>query len=162
MFNEKGGIHSSLKRIFTIFSCISFQSFFLTYSLFFKFFLFCIVVQPINSVVIVSGEQWKDSALHIHVSILPQTHLPFRLPHNIEQRFLCYTGGSWWLAILNIAISHRILNRTLKKWSPSLATNALDLVLSDRHFEWLSSFSKVSSIVKIQTFHNPVHHHPTL
>ena len=79
-----------------------------------SFFFFCIGVQPVNSVVMVSGEQWRDSAIHIHASILPQTHLPFRLPRNIEQSFLCYTVGSWWLAILNIAISHRILNRTLK------------------------------------------------
>ena len=35
---------------------------------------------------IVSGEQHKDSAIHIHVSILPQTPLPPRLPHNIEHR----------------------------------------------------------------------------
>jgi len=28
--------------------------------------------------VIVSGEQQKDSAIHIHVSILPQTPLPSR------------------------------------------------------------------------------------
>ena len=45
--------------------------------------------QLTNNVVIVSGEQWKDSAIHIHVSILPQTPLPSRLPHNMEQSFLC-------------------------------------------------------------------------
>ena len=42
---------------------------------------------------IVLGEQGNDSALHIHVSILPQTPLPSRLPHNIEQSFLRYTVG---------------------------------------------------------------------
>ena len=36
-------------------------------------FLFCIGVQLINNAVIVSGEQQRDSAIHIHVSILPQT-----------------------------------------------------------------------------------------
>ena len=45
-------------------------------------FLFCIGVQLINNVVIVSGEQWRDSAISIHVSIFPQTPLPSRLPHN--------------------------------------------------------------------------------
>ena len=30
-------------------------------------------VQPINNVVIVSGEEQRDSAIHIHVSIFPQT-----------------------------------------------------------------------------------------
>ena len=34
-------------------------------------FLFCTVVQLINYVVIVSGGQQRDSAIHIHVSILP-------------------------------------------------------------------------------------------
>ena len=31
---------------------------------------------------IVPGGQQRDSALHVHVSILPQTPLPSRLPHN--------------------------------------------------------------------------------
>ena len=37
-----------------------------------KIFLSCNRVQPINNVVIVSGEQWDDSAIHIYVSILPK------------------------------------------------------------------------------------------
>ena len=44
-----------------------------------------------NSFVIVSGQQCRDSAIHIHVSILPQTPLQSRLPHNIEQSSMCYT-----------------------------------------------------------------------
>ena len=39
---------------------------------------------------IVSGGLQRDSAMYIHVSILPQTHLPSRLPHNIEQSSLYY------------------------------------------------------------------------
>jgi len=35
------------------------------------------------------------------VSILPQTPLPSRLPHNIEQSSLCYRVGPCWLSILN-------------------------------------------------------------
>ena len=66
-------------------------------------FLFGIWVLPINNAVI-SGEQRRDSAIHIHVSILPQTPLPFRLPHNIEQSSLCYPVGPCWLSILNIAV----------------------------------------------------------
>ena len=38
-----------------------------------------------NNVVMVSPAQQSDSATHIHVSILPQTPLSLRLPHNIEQ-----------------------------------------------------------------------------
>ena len=40
--------------------------------------------------------------LRIHASILPQTRLPSRLPHNTEQSSLCYTVG--WLSILNTAV----------------------------------------------------------
>ena len=47
----------------------------------------------INNVVIVSGEQQRDSAIHIHVSISPQAPLPSRLPHNVEQSSLCSTVG---------------------------------------------------------------------
>ena len=71
---------------------------------FFKNFLFCVGVQPIYNVVLVSGEQRRDSAVHINVSILPQTPLPFRLPHNLKQSSLCYTVGPCWLYILNFAV----------------------------------------------------------
>ena len=57
----------------------------------------------INDVVVVSGEQQRDSARHVHAFILLQTPLPFRLAHNTEQSSLCYTVGSCWLSILNIA-----------------------------------------------------------
>jgi len=38
---------------------------------FLKTFLFCIGVQTINNVVIVSGKQQRDSAIHIQALILP-------------------------------------------------------------------------------------------
>ena len=38
----------------------------------------------LNNNVIVLGGQQKNSAIHKHVSILTQTLLPSRLPHNIE------------------------------------------------------------------------------
>ena len=57
---------------------------------FFELLIF-IGVELINNVVIVSGEQGRDSAIHTHVSILPQTLLPPRLPHNTEQSSLCCT-----------------------------------------------------------------------
>ena len=44
-----------------------------------------------NRVLIVSGEQQRDSVIHIHVSIVPQTPLPYRLPHNNDQNSICYT-----------------------------------------------------------------------
>ena len=49
-----------------------------------------------NNVVTVSGEQRRNSAIHLHVSTLPQTS---RLPQNIEQSSLCHTAGLCWLCI---------------------------------------------------------------
>ena len=44
----------------------------------------------INNAVIISGEQQRASAMHVHVSILPQTPLPSRLPRNAaEFHMLC-------------------------------------------------------------------------
>ena len=57
----------------------------------------------INSVVIVSGGQQRDSAIHLYASILPRSLLPSRLPRTIEQSSLCYTVRPRWLSILNIA-----------------------------------------------------------
>ena len=48
-----------------------------------KNFLFSFRVWPINNVGVVSGEQWRDSAMHIHVSILPSSPLQSKLPDNI-------------------------------------------------------------------------------
>ena len=45
---------------------------------FFLNFLFCIGEQPINGVVTVSGGQQRHSAIHTHVSILPQTLYPIQ------------------------------------------------------------------------------------
>ena len=57
--------------------------------------LFYIRVELINNVVVVSGGRQKDSAIHVHVSFLPQTPFPSRLPHNIKQSSLGYTVGPW-------------------------------------------------------------------
>ena len=55
-------------------------------------------------IVVVSDAQQSNSAIHIHVSILPQTLLPSRLPHNIEQCSLCYITGPCLLSILSIVV----------------------------------------------------------
>ena len=70
---------------------------------FFFNFLFCIWIEPVDSVVIISGEQGRDSAMHIHASILPRIPLPSRLPHGIEQSLMYYRVGPCGLSILNIA-----------------------------------------------------------
>ena len=63
-----------------------------------------------NNVVTDSGEQQRCSAIHIHISILPQTPLPSRILHNIEQSSLCYIVGLCWLSILNIEVYMSIPN----------------------------------------------------
>ena len=52
---------------------------------FFFYFLFYIGVWLINNVVTVSGGQQRDPAIYIHVSILPQTPLPTRLPQTLSR-----------------------------------------------------------------------------
>ena len=52
-----------------------------------EFFFLGIGIYSINNVVIISGEQYRGSALLIYVPILPQTPFPSRLPHSIEQGF---------------------------------------------------------------------------
>ena len=71
---------------------------------FFKKVLFYIVVKLINNVMLVSGIEQSGSVMPIHVSILFQILVPFRLFHNIEQSSLCYTGGRYWSSILNIVV----------------------------------------------------------
>ena len=70
-----------------------------TIILFFLIFYFVLTCSQLTNNVIASGEQQRDSAIHIHVSILPRPPLPFRLPHNIEQSATCYTvvGHCWFL-----------------------------------------------------------------
>ena len=51
---------------------------------------------------IVSGEQGRDSAIHIHVSILSQTPLPSKLPHDTELSSLCFPVDPCWLSTVNI------------------------------------------------------------
>ena len=46
--------------------------------------------QLINNTGTVPGGQQRGSAVHMHVSVLPQTPFPSRLPHNIDQRSMCY------------------------------------------------------------------------
>ena len=65
--------------------------------------LFYFRIQLINNVTASDGQQ-RDSAIHIHVSILPQTPLPSRLPHHSKKSSLCYTVGPCWLSILNTVL----------------------------------------------------------
>ena len=57
--------------------------FFLFVLIFFTPKTFCNEVYLVNNVVRVSGEQQRNSALHIHTSVLPKTPLSSELPHDI-------------------------------------------------------------------------------
>ena len=58
-----------------------------------------------NNVVMFSSEQGRDSAIHTHASILPQTPLPSQLPHSTEQSSMCCMLGPCWWSILNTLIA---------------------------------------------------------
>ena len=59
-------------------------------TLFFTLFLYWSMVDWQCSDSFISGGQKRDSAIHTHVSILPQTPLSSRLPHNVEQSSLIH------------------------------------------------------------------------
>ena len=48
--------------------------------------------------------QFQISSKVIHVSILFLIIFPFRFFYNIEQNYLCYTVGTYWLFILHTAV----------------------------------------------------------
>ena len=111
---------------------------------FYFFFYFILGYSHLtNGVVIVSGEQGRDSAIHIHVSFLPQTPLPSRLPHNIEQSSLCYIVGLCWLSILNTEV-YTCLSRIACHKGPF--NNILILILI-----WESHHVRVASKILIKT-----------
>ena len=58
-----------------------------------------------SNVVIDSGEQWRDSAIHINVFLLLQIPIPSRLPHNIELSFMCYVVDPCFLPSSSVYMS---------------------------------------------------------
>ena len=85
---------------------------------------------------IVSGEQWRDSALHTRIHSPPNS-LPSRLAHNIEQSFMCYTISFCWLSILNIAGVYMTFPKSLTIPSPQQPWVCLSLWVS---FYFVSKF----------------------
>ena len=115
---------------------------------FLKSFLFCVAVQPIHNVVVVSGAQQRDSAVHIHVSILLQTPLPSRLSHSTEQSSMCYTVGPCWLGqdyFLLIFICETPFTSPHSLSICRITWNCVNLPLSRNvlYFQALTSFFKV-------------------
>ena len=100
-------------------------------------FLFYIGLQSINHIVIISGTQQSNSAIHVHVSIFPQIFLP-RLPCNTEQRSLCYRLGPCLLFILGyrgvyILISNSLSLLTLPAGNQSLFSKSMSLFLFSKY-----------------------------
>jgi len=58
----------------------------------------------------------KDSAMHVHGLIFPQTAFPSRLPHNTEQSSVCCTVGPCWLSILNITVGMNRKKRIVREF----------------------------------------------
>ena len=58
---------------------------------------------------IVSGGQQRDPAIDAHVSVLPQTPLPSRLPHNIKRISLCYT--------VKERVNHLVMSNSVTQWT---------------------------------------------
>ena len=99
---------------------------------------------------IISGGQQRDSAIHIQVSILPQTPLPSRLPHTIGKSSLSYTIGPCWLSILNdISVPLKWSGMKVAQWCLTLC-DPMDYtvhgILQVRILEWIAfPFSRASS-----------------
>ena len=98
--NSHPHVSSAWPQLILIFKCASF------------IFLAYVGAQPISNIVIVSGEQQRSSATHIHVSILCQSPLPSRLAHNTEQGSLCYAVGPCWLMQISLSFRYNVVNRS--------------------------------------------------
>ena len=74
----------------------------------------------------------RGSAIHKHLSILPQTPLPSWLALNIAQSSVCYTIGFCWLSVLNIGAALYICKESCspsKRSSPKARNPALGSVI---------------------------------
>ena len=84
---------------FYLHNILFFFELFILYNIKFTFIYHKIGVSSINNVIV--SEQWRDSAIHTHVPILPSCP---RCHMNIKQSCMCYTIGPCWLSILNTAV----------------------------------------------------------
>ena len=99
-------------------------------------FYFVLRCSLLTNNVIVSGEQLRVSAIHIHVSVLPQTPLPSRLPDNIEQSSLGYTVGPCWLRACMLShFSHIWLCGPM---DCSMSESSVCEFLQTRMLEWVA------------------------
>ena len=73
---------------------------------FLKAFYFILGYNQVTIIVIVSGRQQRDSAIHIQVSTVPRTPFPSRLSHSTEQGSM---GGCFWNTLQKFWDRHRLL-----------------------------------------------------
>ena len=93
--SREGRMHSPCKAYFSFFCFLNRFTFFFLLN-----FLFCIRIQLTSNVVIVSGEQPRESAIHIHVSILPPfaQSIPKNRPPNAKNWLIGQDpgAGKYW------------------------------------------------------------------
>ena len=98
---------------------------------------------------IVSGEQWRDSAIHIHASILPQTPLPGKNHLNgivfwsINMEFL-------WFFSSSLIFLRDMLRFSVSKSCNFSVKSLLSILLFWYHGEWTSfliPFSDYSQLI---------------
>ena len=95
----------------------------------------------------VSGEQQRDSAIHVHVSILPRPPLPSRLPQNTAgcpRLILCVSPLSFYDQICPSHPGFRCVNITQVCWRWVVRMNTLTmfgttLLLGDKMLQWSPS-----------------------
>ena len=85
---------------------------------------------------ILLGDQRRDSAIHTHVSILPQAPLPSGLPHNIEQSSVCYTVGPCWLSAAATAKSLQLCPTLCDPMDCSLPGSSVYGIFQARVLGW--------------------------
>ena len=89
---------------------------------------------------IVPGAEQRDSAIHAHVSILPQTPLPSRLPCNIKQSSMCSTWtprGKVSTTGLGLGLSElQVLLRTKRLWVPPTPSYGSIFLPGESHGLW--------------------------
>ena len=96
-------LFSSSSFLVTFRNCVCSFFFFLNVPIIIFNFLFHTGIWPINNVVIASGAQQRDTATHIHVSILPQTPFPSR-PETMSALFF-FLFNIYLFAVLGLICS---------------------------------------------------------
>ena len=113
---------------------------------FLRAFYFILGYNQLTIIVIVSGRQQRDSAIHIQVSTVSRTPFPSRLSHNTEQGSM---GGCFWNTLQKFWDRHRLLlclQHAYWEWPLSLATALLTSEMCGNEVSWTRAASKPESL----------------